>query len=245
MKAFFQKYKKSILKIALTLLALVAISGLTLLALVLFDVVTISDGIQFNQALFASFKNSALGVLLFLFLQTVLCMLLSFIPGISMAFIVLSTYLYTESWQAFLLSFTSVMLSSAIMYILGRFGGYKLCVKLLGEEDSEKALSLLRNKGTVYFPLMMMFPMFPDDALVMIAGTTKMKLAWFIPSIVLCRGIGIATIVFGISIIPFDTFTGLYDWFVFITVCAFWLIIIFYLAGKLNKLMEKRQNKTE
>ena len=46
---------------------------------------------------------------------------------------------------------------------------------------------------------MMMFPIFPDDALVMIAGTLKMKLRWFIPSIVIGRGIGIAAIVFGFS----------------------------------------------
>ena len=70
------------------------------------------------------------------------------------------------------------------MYILGRFGGYKLCVKLLGEEDCNKSLDLLETKSTIFFPLMMLFPVFPDDALVMIAGTIKMKLKWFIPSII-------------------------------------------------------------
>ena len=243
MKEFFKKYKQSIFKVAMLLLVMVGISLLTLGVLALCNIITFEGGLAFNEELFASFKNSVGGAVLFFCLQTVLCMLLSFVPGISMAFIVLSTFLFDNIWTAFGVSFASVMFSSALMYILGRAGGYKLCVKLLGEEDCEKSMTLLRNKGTVYFPLMMMFPVFPDDALVMIAGVTKMKLSWFIPSIVLCRGIGIATIVFGVSLIPFDSFTSLYDWFVFITVCAFWLIVIFYLAGKLNRHLENRQNK--
>ena len=114
---------------------------------------------------------------------------------------------------------------------------------MLGEKDCEEASKLLRNKGTAFFPLMMMFPAFPDDALVMMAGVIKMKLAWFIPSIVLCRGIGIATTVFMADIIPFESFDGFYDWFLLITACAFWIIVIFYLAGKLNQYMEKKQQQ--
>ena len=86
----------------------------------------------------------------------------------------------------------------------------------------------------------MLFPLFPDDALVMVAGTSKMSLKWFIPSIVIGRGVGIATIVFGFSLVPFENFRGIYDWLVFITVCAFWIIVIFYLAHKLNVLLEKK-----
>ena len=135
------------------------------------------------------------------------------------------------------------MISSLIMYLLGRFGGYKLCVKLLGKEDCDKSLDLLETKSTIFFPLMMLFPVFPDDALVMIAGTIKMKLKWFIPSIILGRGIGIATIVFGFSLIPFESFTTLYDWIVFITVCVVWIFVIFHFANKLNKKLENKKNK--
>lgn len=245
MKEFFKKYKKSIFKVVMLLLVMLGISALTLGVLALCDIITFKDGIAFNLELFASFKNSIGGALLFLLLQTVLCMLLSFIPGVSMAFILLSTFLFDNIWTAFGVSFSSVMLSSVIMYILGRFGGYKLCVKLLGEEDCEKSMTLLRNKGTVFFPLMMLFPAFPDDALVMMAGVIKMKLAWFIPSIILCRGIGIATTVFMADIIPFESFDGFYDWFLLITACAFWIIVIFYLAGKLSQYMEKKQQKKQ
>ena len=89
----------------------------------------------------------------------------------------------------------------------------------------------------------MIFPAFPDDALVMIAGTIKMKLKWFIPSIILGRGIGIATIVFGFSLIPFESFTTLYDWIIFITVCVVWIFVIFHFANKLNKRLENKKEE--
>ena len=82
---------------------------------------------------------------------------------------------------------------------------------------------------------MMLFPLFPDDALVMIAGTIKMRLKFFIPSIIIGRGIGIATIVFGLKIIPFDSFNSIYDWIVCITVFAFWILMVFKLSNKFNK----------
>ena len=158
-----------------------------------------------------------------------------------MALVVLSHTLYPdEPLIAFLISFTSVIIASTILYILGRVGGYKICVKLLGKSDCDKSLELLRKRGTVYFPLMMLFPIFPDDALVMIAGTTKMKLSWFIPSIVIGRGVGIASVLITTAIIPFDSFTTLYDWLLFITFCVFWLTTIFKLANKLDAHLAKK-----
>jgi uncharacterized membrane protein YdjX (TVP38/TMEM64 family) len=161
-----------------------------------------------------------------------------------MAFIILVQALFDSLWQSFAVAFTGVMLSSLIMYLTGRFGGYKLCKKILGEKDCQRASELLNNKGAVYFPLMMMFPMFPDDALVMVAGTLKMSLKWFIPSIVVGRGIGVVTIIFGLGNIPYDKFTTLWHWIAFVGVCAVGVVGVFYLAYRFNKYLEKR-NKTE
>ena len=235
--------KKLIINILLVLVTLFASAGLSILILSAFNVVSFENGIVFNPHLFESFKNSWYGWIIFILFQALLTILLCIVPGVSMAFIILCSTIYTEPWQAFLISFLSVMISSLIMYLLGRFGGYKLCVKLLGKEDCDKSLDLLETKSTIFFPLMMLFPVFPDDALVMIAGTIKMKLKWFIPSIILGRGIGIATIVFGFSLIPFESFTTLYDWIVFITVCVVLIFVIFHFANKLNKKLENKKNK--
>ena len=175
MKNFLKKHEK-IVKILLILLIFFLVSVLSTVILGLFDIIYYDDGIQLNQALFDSFKTTWYGCLLVILIQVIVTSLLSFVPGASMAFIMLVQAMYEQPGLAFFIALTGVFLSSSMMYVIGRFGGYGLCKKLLGEEDCEKASDLLNNKGTVFFPLMMMFPMFPDDALVMVAGTLKMSM---------------------------------------------------------------------
>lgn len=240
-KAFFEKNKKLFGNALLLILLMVSISLVTLLLLMLFDVVYFEDGMKFNSELFMSFASAWYGWIVFILLQTVLSMLLCAIPAAAMALTLLSMTIYTEPWQAFVISFAAALLASAALYVIGRFGGYKLCAKLLGEKDCDQALTLLRNKGTVYFPLMMALPIFPDEALTMIAGTIKMSLAWFTPSVMLGRGIGIATITFGISAVPFDQFTTPWHWIIFILLCLVGACFVLWLANRLNKFMEKRR----
>ncbi len=243
LKNFFKNHKKGIIDILATVLILAIISAITFVILLSFDIVYFEDGMKFNTKLFRNFSSSWYGCIIFVLLHMSLSILLCVMPGASMAFILLSQAIYPAAWQAFLLSFISVMFTSTAMYIVGRYGGYKLCTKILGEEDCERSLGLLRDKGTVFFPLMMMFPIFPDDALVMIAGTIKMRLGWFIPSIIIGRGIGIATITFGLSIIPFEKFTTVWHWIGFIALCAVGIVLVFAAAINFNKYMEKRREK--
>ena len=242
MKAFFKRNRKGLLKLCGALAGVFALSLIALFVLILTGVLYYDDGIQVQIHIFDAFRDSFVGWLIFVLLQAVLTMLLCFIPGISMAFIILSNQLYTDDFAAFLLSFTSVMISSFVMYYIGRFGGYRICEQFLGKEDCVKATELLRNKGTVYFPLMMTMPAFPDDALIMIAGTSKMSMKWFAPSIIIGRGFGVFTIIFGLALVPFESFTRPYDWFVFITACAFWGVAILKGARWLNKKMEQKRN---
>lgn len=239
MKNFFSRNKKIILDLIIVIGILLLTSILSIIILSSLNIISFDGGIVFNERLFDSFKNSWVGWIIFILFQVVLTILLCIIPGVSMAFIVLCTTLYQNPFEAFLICFISVIIASFVMYLIGRFGGYKLCVKMLGEKDCEKASQLLEVKSIVYFPLMMLFPAFPDEALTMIAGTIKMKLKFFIPSVLICRGIGIFTIVYGINLIPFDEFTSIYDWIVFITVCLVWLYIILHNANKLSRKIEK------
>ena len=245
MKEFLQKNKKRILNIILLLSIFLALSLVAMFLLMAFDVIYFDEGVQFNQELFLSFRNSWGGWLSFIGVQVVVTTVLCFIPGTSMTFILLSQTLFNHAWQAFLLSFISVMLSSFIMYLTGRFGGYKLSTKILGEEDCEKASRLLNGKAAVFFPIMMTFPAFPDDALIMIAGTLKMSLKWFLPSVIIGRGIGIATITFGLSIIPFEKFTSPWHWIIFIVACIVFGLGIFFGAKKFSNWLEMRRQKQE
>lgn len=244
-KNFIKERQKQIKGFAVVFLIVLLISLVTYFILLATGVLVYGEeGIEFDASLFDAYKNEWYGGLIIMLLQTVLTMLLCFIPGISMAFIMLINQLYGgDPLGAFGISFASVMVSSSVLYILGRFGGYKLCEKLLGEEDTEKALGLLRDNGTVYFPLMMMFPVFPDDALTMVAGTIKMKLVWFIPSIVIGRGIGTAAIIFGMAAF-LPAMEKTYDWFILITILMFGLYCILFLAGSLNKMMAEKREGT-
>ena len=237
----FEKIKK----VLLILLIFVLISVLSAALLYMFGVIYFEGGdMRIDKELFNSFKGAWYGAIIIILLQVVITSLLSFVPGASMAFIVVIGELYENPVEAFIITFSGVMLSSLMMYLIGRFGGYNLGKKIIGEEDCQKASELLNNKGLIYFPMMMMFPVFPDDALVMVAGTLKMTLKWFVPSIVFGRGIGVATIIFGLSIVPFDNFTTIWHWIGFILACALFIVAVFFLANKFNKYMEKKKSSS-
>lgn len=246
---FFRKNKKTILSFSGIILAIAAISLISYLVLNAAGVMYFDEEgtMRFHEELFASFSSSFGGWVFFILLQTVLSMLLCIFPGVSMALIILSTEVIFPSapWQSFLLCFISVIIASCTMYALGRFGGYPLCVHLVGREDCDRALGLLRDKGTFFFPFMMLFPFFPDEALTMVAGTTRMKLSWFLPSIFVARGIGIAAIVFGLSIIPFDKFTSVWHWVAFVLAIAILVVAVLFGAKKFSSYMAKKTAATD
>lgn len=223
---------------------LIGISLISLLVLSAFGVVSYDDGVKLNVHLFDSFIKAWYGWIIVILFQILFTSLLSMIPGISMAFILLLKSMYSTAAEAFFVALLGVILTSVFLYLLGRFGGYAICKKLLGKEDCEKALALM-NKGSIFFPVMMLFPIFPDDALVMVAGTMRMKLSWFVPSIVLGRGIGVATIVFGLALVPFDKFTSIWHWILFILLCAVFIVLVFFFAYRFNKYINNKKKVSE
>ena len=62
---------------------------------------------------------------------------------------------------------------------------------------------------------------------------------WFAPSIIFGRGLGVAAIIFGLSVIPYDKFTTPWHWIVFILVCAALILAVFYAAHMFNEYLEK------
>ena len=240
-KRFFERNGALLLHSLWIVLGVVAMSVVAMLLLTLFGVIYFEGGMKFNADLFLSFKSEWYGWIIFILFQTVLSMLLCAIPGAAMAFTLLSMTIYTEPWQAFVISFIAMLIASSTLYIVGRTGGYRLCERVLGGKDCERALTILRDKGTVYFPIVMALPTFPDEALTMVAGTLRMSLKWFVPSIVFARGIGIAAITFGLSSIPFDKFTSIWHWIVFILACGLGMFLLLYGAHMVNKRMEKKR----
>ena len=235
--------KQKIIKIVILALILITISAFVFVLLRVFGIKNITD----LRETIASCGVWAWVV--FLILQVVLTILLCFIPASNMSFIALGVLLFGANYKTFLLCFSGVIISSILMDFLGRFGLKKVFEKIIGAEDLEKAENLINKYGKGYIPLFYLFPLFPDDAICCVVGSLKVNFWYHLFSIILCRGVGVATIVFGVALIPEDvqnfTSTDPWEYIQVITVAAFWVIVAFYLATKANKFFEKYKEKKD
>ncbi len=245
--SLLKKHKRQIILALLMVLVLMVIGFIFLGILFATGVITIDGGsLNLNVDIFNSLADTWWLYIVFLLLQIAVTTLLSFVPATSMMFIFGGIALFGANYKCFLICFAGVIISSVMMDLIGRFGGSKLIIKLIGEEEYNKAHVLVQEKGEVYLPLMYLFPIFPDDAICMIAGMGKIKFWLHLIYIVLCRGIGVATIVFGITLIPFSEFTTFYDWIIFGAIAIVYLTVLFKFARFVdNKLTAYRQNKTK
>lgn len=202
-------------------------------------------------------------VICYILLRVFATIFLSFVPACSMIFDLLSiaTFDYYPPIVVFLICFASIVITSVIMDLIGRFGGSKAIVKILGREEYEEAMELVQEKGMVYVPVMYLLPIFPDDAICMVSGATKMNFWIHLLEIMLCRGIGCATIVFGLQIIPQDLVNNLkeFNWVYIgnniieyirlLTLIVAYLGLLFWFTRKIDKwltqYLKKRKNNKQ
>lgn len=127
----------------------------------------------------------------------------------------------------FLLSTLSIILGSIFAFFLGRFFGIKLLNWIFGKQKTLEFQQKLK-RGNIVFFLMMLFPLFPDDLLCMMAGTIDMNFKYFLATNLITRPIGIFCLCFfgGGYIIPFHGW-GLWVWAIILIFVATFLIIYF------------------
>jgi len=134
-------------------------------------------------------------------------------------------------WQGFLLSFTGTMIGSLIAFSVGKVFGKKLVSWIVGKEDADKYRKLFDKKGRFIFILMLIFPIFPDDMLCMVAGVTTMSYGYFFLAVLLTRPWGLAATCFLGSgqIIPFHGW-GIAVWIVLLIILG----LAFFFINKYN-----------
>ena len=93
-------------------------------------------------------------------------------------------------WITLAVSFLAVIVASIFSFFLGRKIGKKIVIWIAGE-NAYKNWAEKIGKGKYVFFLMMLFPVFPDDILCMVAGTTTMTWRFFIITNIITRPIGI------------------------------------------------------
>lgn len=188
-------------------------------------------------------RCGAWGWIVFIILFVICSTLLCFIPGTSATFIGVSIILF-GALNGFLISTISVFLSSALMFVLGNSLGERVALRLVGKQALEKAQNLLDMKSKMLLPLMFLFPIFPDDALCLAAGMTKMKFWYFAVVVAIFRTIGIASICFlGSGIINW-AMLSIVDWFVLINVCVFDIVLVFKYQHKIEKFILRKKVRT-
>ena len=180
-------------------------------------------------------------IVCYILLRVVCTIFLSFMPACSMIFDLLSlaAFDYLPPIVIFLICLASIVITSVVMDLIGRFGGNRAIIKILGREEYEEAEDLIKEKGMVYVPVMYLLPIFPDDAICMVSGATKMNFWVHLIEIILCRGIGCATIIFGVQIIPEAvssfTSTNPMDYIRVAVVIITYLIVLLYLTRRIDK----------
>ena len=189
-------------------------------------------------------KCGAWGWIVFIFLFVLSTSLLCFIPGTSATFIAVSILCFGALY-GFIISTISVFLGSSFMFFIGNTLGEKTAAKLVGQEELKKAQDLIDVKSKIFLPLMFVFPVFPDDALCLAAGMTKMRYWYFAIVALIFRTVGIATICFlGSGFIDWALLSWV-DWFCLVNLCIFDIALIFIISNKIEKHFKKKKDKSE
>lgn len=183
------------------------------------------------------------------FLQT------TFVPIPSMI-VTLAGVLVFGPWITFGISFFAVMLGSFVSFVLGKTLGKKVLIWITSEKTFNKWSDILVRGKYVFF-LMMLFPIFPDDILCFVAGTTNMTYTFYIITNLITRAIGILATCFVGSglLIPFSGW-GIPVWIAIVVVGATLFFVcykyqpqiekfILKLAGKKENKQHTNQNKVE
>lgn len=251
-REWVKSHKKQIGQMIIALVIGVVVSGLFLLIFYLTGVFYWDNGFKFNAELLESLRNTPWLYLVFIGIMAISGTILCMNPVGSGVFVWLGIALFGANWKCFLATLSGCLLSYVMIDALGRIGGSKLIIKIFGESEYENTHKMINEKGVVYVPIMYLLPIFPDDFICLVVGSMKMK--WWLHMIfaLVGKSVGIATVVFGVSIIPKDLFLPitvdkLYNWFVLIACLIVYIFVLFKLARWLDKkvsgLIEKRREK--
>jgi len=250
MKKWIKSHKKQLLQLLVALVIGFAVSGIFLLIFALTGVVQFEGGVHFNAELFNELRGEPILYIVFVLVMAISGTLLCMNPLGSGVFVWLGIALFGANWRCFLATFGGTLLSYIIIDALGRFGGSKLIIKIFGQEEYDKTSELIDEKGMVYVPIMYLLPLFPDDFICLCVGSMKMK--WWLHMLygAVGKAVGIATVVFGVSLIPKEmflpiTWDKLYNYFVLGACLIVYITCLFKVARwidkKLSAYLKKRR----
>ncbi len=194
---------------------------------------------------FQNFSNNHKALTYVLFL--VLVPVINLIPGISsMFFISLGNLLFNDKTVlgliiAFLMILSSVVLTSSLMFLIGKIGGRKAVEWILGRKESEKTKRMLTIGGKAALPAMYLLPFFPDDTLALVVGMTDMKYIYNLVCTIVFRGIGILIwCIIGTDFFDYKNFT-IKQWLIYGSIALAAFLIVGYLSFLYYRHLRKKE----
>lgn len=129
---------------------------------------------------------------LIMFLQ---CTILN-IPAYVVLSASVSIGLNCMSWQYLLTVITAYMAGCILAYWLGRWWGIKAVKWCAGsEEEFNKWSVVLNTKGKWWYFLTVLFPLFPDDLLCIVAGAVRFNFGFYVIANLIGRSIGLIAMI--------------------------------------------------
>lgn len=137
------------------------------------------------------------GLWIVMFLQTSIIP----IPGLSILVIAKNMQMITlnpiNDILFYIIVMTSYLSGVIVAYAMGKRFGKKAVKWIAGsEEEYQHWANIINKKGKWFYFLTVLFPIFPDDLLCLVAGSIKFDFKFFLFSNIVARLIGLVTTVY-------------------------------------------------
>lgn len=196
------------------------------------------------------------GYILYILIQIIITTAFCFAPGTTFMFGCIAGLIFTLP-VGLILSIIGCWISSMIMFLIGRYGGEKLIDWLVGKEDRIKAQNLVSDRATVLVPVMLACPFFPDDAICMVSGMTKMNFWYFAIMSLFTRSIGVSVTVILVNkkiIDPNDDQALLHKfisvmgnnpvlWIMLVNLIIFDVYAVWKLSSKVEQILKRKRGE--
>lgn len=142
-------------------------------------------------------------------------------------------------------SVIGIVSASIVAFFIGRVFGYKVAGWLVGKENLDKGLELVKGKDKVILTFMFLFPFFPDDVLCFVAGLSSMSVPYYIVMITITRIINIVVSAYSVngSIIPYNTWWGILLWIAVFVLVAALCYVIYKHGDKIENFFKSKFSK--
>ncbi|MFA5758155.1 MAG: TVP38/TMEM64 family protein [Clostridia bacterium] len=181
-------------------------------------------------------STGSFGVFVYIFISF---LQVTFIPIPAMVTVLAGVAIYGPFWAS-ILSLIGIMLGAMTAFILGKIFGFRLIKWVVGDDSAHKYAKMLNKKGKFLLIAMFLLPIFPDDLLCLVAGTTEMSYGFFFLANLITRPVAIFPIAYFVSgtLVPYSGW-GLYVWPIIIILLGVTIFLFYKYQDKLEKFIYK------